>query len=51
MSLAAALLYFGTFQISLALGNGGILPVPVAAWFANVLFFGVGTGLTIRART
>jgi lipopolysaccharide export system permease protein len=51
LSLAAALMYFGTFQISLALGNGGILPVSVAAWFANFLFLGVGACLTIKART
>jgi lipopolysaccharide export system permease protein len=51
MSLGAALLYFGTFQVSMALGNGGILPVSVAAWFANVLFLGIGMSLTIRART
>lgn len=51
LSLGAALSYYGTFQVSLALGNGGILPVAVAAWFANVLFLGVGAALTARART
>ncbi len=51
LSLAAALSYYGTFQIALALGRGGLFPALVAAWMANLLFLGVGTGLTIRART
>lgn len=51
LSLAAALFYYGAFQISLALGRGGVFPALVAAWLANFLFLGVGAGLTIRART
>lgn len=51
LSLAAALLYYGAFQIGLALGRGGLFPAPVAAWLANMLFLGVGAGLTMRART
>ena len=51
LSLGAALSYYGAFQISLALGSSGILPVAVAAWLANFLFLAVGAGLTIRART
>jgi lipopolysaccharide export system permease protein len=51
LSLGAALSYYGAFQVSLALGASGILPVSVAAWLANVLFLAVGAGLTLRART
>jgi lipopolysaccharide export system permease protein len=51
LSLGAALSYYGAFQISLALGASGILPVAVAAWLANVVFLGVGATLTARART
>lgn len=50
-SLLAALLYYGTFQIGLALGKGGSLPAFVSAWAANFLFFSVGVGLTMKART
>ena len=51
LSLGAALSYYGAFQVSLALGNSGILPVAVAAWLANFVFLGVGAGLIVRART
>jgi lipopolysaccharide export system permease protein len=51
LSLTAALLYYGAFQIGLALGKGGLFPALVAAWLANIVFLGVGTGLTVRART
>jgi lipopolysaccharide export system permease protein len=51
LSLAAALAYYGLFQISLALGRGGVVPAVVAAWLANLLFLGVGAGLVARART
>jgi lipopolysaccharide export system permease protein len=51
LSLIAALLYYGTFQISLVLGKGGIFSAVVAAWLANILFFIIGAGLTLRART
>lgn len=51
LSLMVALLYYGTFQIGLALGNGGSLPAAVSAWLANLLFLGIGAGLTLRART
>jgi len=51
LSLMAALLYYGAFQMSLALGKGGFFPAPVSVWLANFLFLGVGTGLTMRART
>jgi lipopolysaccharide export system permease protein len=51
LSLGAALSYYGAFQISLALGASGILPVVVAAWLANFLFLAVGSALMIRART
>ena len=51
LSLIAALLYYGTFQISLVLGKGGFFSAAVAAWSANVLFLIIGAGLTLRART
>ena len=51
LSLATALLYYGTFQISMALGKGGSLPAVVSAWLANFLFLGVGARLTMKART
>ena len=51
LSLTTALLYYGTFQIGLALGKGGSLPAMVSAWLANFLFFSVGAGLTMKART
>jgi lipopolysaccharide export system permease protein len=51
LSLAAALSYYGFFQINLALGKSEIFPATVAAWLANILFLGVGVGLTLRART
>ncbi len=51
LSLAAALSYYGFFQINLALGRSDIFPAPVAAWLANIVFLGVGMGLTLRART
>lgn len=51
LSLAAALSYYGTFQIGLALGRGGIFPTLIAAWLANLLFLAVGAGLMLKART
>ncbi len=51
LSLATALLYYGIFQISMALGKGGSLPAAVSAWLANFLFLGVGARLTMKART
>lgn len=51
LSLITALLYYGTFQISLSLGRGDIFPAAAAAWTANFLFFGIGIALTMRART
>lgn len=50
-SVLAAFLYYGTFQIGLTLGKGGVLPAMLAAWLSNFLFLGIGIGLTIRART
>jgi lipopolysaccharide export system permease protein len=51
LSLTAALLYYGAFQVSLALGRGGFFPAFVAAWLANLVFLAIGTALTMRART
>jgi len=51
LSLITALLYYGTFQISLSLGRGDFFPAAAAAWMANFLFLGIGIGLTMRART
>lgn len=51
LSLGAAFSYFGVFQISMALGKNGLFPALLAAWLANILFLGIGAGLTIRART
>ncbi len=51
LSLLAAFLYFGAFQISVGLGKGGLLPAVVAAWLPNFLFLGIGTMLTMKART
>ncbi|GAB4342427.1 MAG: LPS export ABC transporter permease LptF [Candidatus Abyssubacteria bacterium] len=51
LSLMAALLYYGAFQMGLALGKGDYLPAVVSAWLANFIFLGVGIALTMRART
>jgi lipopolysaccharide export system permease protein len=51
LSLVAALLYYGAFQVSLVLGKGGIFSAVIAAWSANILFLVIGAGLTLRART
>jgi lipopolysaccharide export system permease protein len=51
LSLISALLYYGAFQIGLALGKGGSLPAAAAAWLPNFLFLAFGAGLTLRTRT
>lgn len=51
LSLTTALLYYGAFQIGLALGKGGSLPAAISAWLANFLFLSVGAALTMKART
>jgi lipopolysaccharide export system permease protein len=51
LSLIAAILYYGTFQIGMTLGKGGSLPAVLSAWLANILFISVGIGLTAKART
>jgi len=51
LSLISALLYYGSFQIGLALGKGGSLPAVAAAWLPNLLFLAFGAGLTLRTRT
>ncbi len=51
LSLMAALSYYGTFQVSLVLGRGGLFPASFSAWVANIVFLLIGAGLTLRART
>jgi lipopolysaccharide export system permease protein len=51
LSLLAAVLYYGTIQIGMTLGKGGSLPAALSAWLANLLFLGIGAGLTVKART
>jgi lipopolysaccharide export system permease protein len=51
LSLIAALLYYGTFQVGITLGKGGTLPAMLAVWLANILFLGIGAALTMKART
>lgn len=51
LSLMAALLYYGTFQVSLVLGRGGLFPAFFSAWITNIIFVLIGAGLAFRART
>ncbi len=44
----AAAGYIGLIQFGQALGVGGVLPAPVAAWIANVVFLGVGLAFLRR---
>jgi len=37
--------------VALAFARADLLPPFVAAWTANVIFFGIGTSLFLRART
>lgn len=47
-SCAISFLYYGIMAISLALGKGGWLLPPVAAWSANILFLGMGIVFLLR---
>jgi len=42
--------YFVVLQLGLALGSGGHVPAPIAAWAPNFLFAGVGLFLSYRAQ-
>ncbi|MEI8175526.1 MAG: LptF/LptG family permease [Candidatus Omnitrophota bacterium] len=48
MGLLIGLLFYGVFAVSIALGKGGILPAPVAAWSANLVFGACGMYLINR---
>ncbi len=41
-SLAVALGYFFLYSLMLSLGRGGLVPAPLAAWAANLLFLALG---------
>jgi len=47
LAMAYLLVHFG----ATGLGNLGILPAPIAVWFANAVFLGLGTHLFIRTPT
>ena len=47
-SIGISFLYYGVMDICLALGKGGWLPAGLAAWSANILFFGLGFILLAR---
>ncbi|MCX7834526.1 MAG: LPS export ABC transporter permease LptG [bacterium] len=50
IGLLVSFLYFGVMQIAKIFGYQGDLPAPMAAWFANGLFFLMGWILLIRVR-
>ena len=49
LCLVIAFFYYSVEALSLALGNRGILPPFLSAWFANILFASVGIMLMRRA--
>ena len=48
MAVGAAVAFYGTQAIFVAIGKGGWLPPATAAWAANLLFGGVGLHLLRR---
>lgn len=38
LGIAVALVYWSVYSLLLSLGNSGILPAPLAAWGANIIF-------------
>lgn len=50
ISIVIAFLYYWIMSVSIALGKAGILPSPVSAWSANVLFGALGLMLILRHR-
>ena len=53
IGLAIAILasYLVVHYVALAFARADLLPPLLAAWTANVIFFGIGTSLFLRART
>ncbi len=53
VGLAIAIMagYLVVHYVALAFARADLLPAFVAAWTANVIFFGIGTSLFVRART
>src|SRR6267143_666026 len=53
VGLAIAIMagYLVVHYVALAFARADLLPPLVAAWTANVIFFGLGTSLLLRART
>jgi LPS export ABC transporter permease LptG len=53
VGLAIAIMagYLVVHYVALAFARADLLPPLVAAWTANVIFFGIGTSLFLRART
>lgn len=53
IGLAIAIMagYLVVHYVALAFARADLLPPLVAAWTANVIFFGIGTSLFLRART
>src|SRR5437016_4584455 len=53
VGLAIAIMagYLVVHYVALAFARADLLPAFVAAWTANVIFFGIGTSLFLRART
>src|SRR5207245_5958505 len=43
--------YLVVHYVALAFARADLRPAFVAAWTANVIFFGIGTSLSLRART
>jgi LPS export ABC transporter permease LptG len=53
IGLAIAIMagYLVVHYVALAFARADLLPPLIAAWTANVIFFGIGTSLFLRART
>lgn len=49
LSLLISFIYFSALRAGQALGHGGALPPPLAAWVANLLFGAIGLVLFLRA--
>jgi lipopolysaccharide export system permease protein len=53
VALAIAVMagYLAVHYVALALARADLLPPLLAAWTSNIIFFGLGTSLLLRART
>ena len=51
VGIAVALVYWGTINISAALGAGGLLAPVLAAWAPNMLFGAAAAYLLLTVRT